>query len=40
MVPRFLRILSTERRFRGAVAVDETVVELHGFRAYVGLPWT
>jgi len=32
---RFSRIFSTEKRFRRAVALDETVVEIHGFRAYV-----
>jgi putative transposase len=24
-----------ERRFRGSVAVDETVVKIHGLRAYI-----
>jgi len=28
-------IFSVERRFRDAVAVDETVVKLHSLRAYV-----
>jgi len=32
---RFSRIFSVERRFRRAVALDETVVKLHGFRAYI-----
>jgi transposase-like protein len=32
---RFSKIFSVERRFRGAVAVDETVVKMHGLRAYV-----
>ena len=32
---RFSRIFSMEKRFRRAVALDETVVKLHGLRAYV-----
>lgn len=32
---RFSRIFSVEERFRYAVAVDETVVKLHGLRVYV-----
>ena len=32
---RFSRIFSVEKRFRNSVAVDETVVKLHGLRAYV-----
>jgi putative transposase len=32
---RFSKIFSVEGRFRGAVAVDETVVKMHGLRAYV-----
>jgi hypothetical protein len=32
-----IKILSVESRFRNAVALDETVVELHGLRAHVGL---
>jgi len=32
---RFSRIFSIEKRFRRAVALDETVVKLHDFRAYV-----
>jgi transposase-like protein len=32
---RFSRIFSVDRRFRGTVAVDETVVKMHGLRAYV-----
>jgi len=32
---RFSSIFSVEKKFRNAVAVDETVVKLHGFRAYV-----
>jgi transposase-like protein len=32
---RFSSIFSVERRFRRAVAVDETVVKLHGLRVYV-----
>ncbi len=32
---RFSRIFSIEKRFRNSVAVDETVVKLHGLRAYV-----
>jgi transposase-like protein len=29
------RLFSVDRRFRDSVAVDETVVKMHGFRAYV-----
>jgi transposase-like protein len=32
---RFSKIFSVEKRFRDTVAVDETVVEMHGLRAYV-----
>jgi transposase-like protein len=32
---KFSRLFSVERRFRNVVAVDETVVKLHGLRAYV-----
>jgi transposase-like protein len=32
---RFSRVFSVGRRFRNAVALDETVVRLHGLRAYV-----
>jgi len=32
---KFSRIFSVEKMFRKAVALDETVVKLHGFRAYV-----
>jgi transposase-like protein len=32
---RFSSIFSVDRRFRGTVAVDETVVKMHGLRAYV-----
>jgi len=32
---RFSRMFSVEKRFRRAVALDEIVVEIHGFRAYV-----
>jgi hypothetical protein len=32
---RFSRLFSVERRFRYYVAVDETVVKMHGLRAYV-----
>jgi transposase-like protein len=32
---RFSRIFSVEERSRDTVAVDETVVKLHGLRAYV-----
>jgi transposase-like protein len=32
---RFSKIFSVDRRFRGAVAVDETVVKLHGLRVYM-----
>ena len=32
---RFSRIFSVEKKFRDAVAVDETVVEMHVLRPYV-----
>jgi transposase-like protein len=32
---RFSRIFSVDRRFRDEVAVDESVVKLHGLRVYV-----
>jgi transposase-like protein len=32
---RFSKVFSVDRRFRNTVAVDETVVKLHGLRAYV-----
>ena len=32
---RFSSIFSVEERFRYAVAVDETVVKIHGFRVYI-----
>jgi putative transposase len=32
---RFSRLFSVGRRFRCYVAVDETVVKMHGLRAYV-----
>ena len=32
---KFSRIFSIEKKFRNSVAVDETVVKLHGLRAYV-----
>jgi transposase-like protein len=32
---RFLSIFSVDRRFRDTVAVDETVVKMHGLRAYL-----
>jgi putative transposase len=32
---RFSRLFSAERRFRNTKAVDETVVKMHGLRAYV-----
>jgi putative transposase len=32
---RFSRIFSVDKKFRNAVAVDETVVKMHGLRAYV-----
>jgi transposase-like protein len=32
---RFSKVFSVDRRFRDAVAVDETVVKMHGLRAYV-----
>jgi len=32
---RFSSIFSVEERFRRAVAVDETVVKMHGFRVYI-----
>jgi len=32
---RFSSMFSIEKRFRNTVALDETVVKLHGFRAYI-----
>jgi transposase-like protein len=32
---RFSKIFSVEKRFRNTIAVDETVVKMHGLRAYV-----
>jgi transposase-like protein len=32
---RFSKIFSVGRRFRNTIAVDETVVKMHGLRAYV-----
>jgi transposase-like protein len=32
---RFSKLFYVDRRFRGSVAVDETVVKMHGLRAYV-----
>jgi transposase-like protein len=32
---KFSKIFSVEKRFRCYVAVDETVVKMHGLRAYV-----
>ena len=32
---RFSSMFSVEERFRYAVAVDETVVKIHGFRVYI-----
>ena len=32
---RFSSIFSVEKKFRRAAALDETVVEIHGFRAYI-----
>jgi putative transposase len=32
---RFSKIFSVEKKFRNAVAVDETVVKTHGLRAYL-----
>jgi transposase-like protein len=32
---KFSKIFSVGKKFRGAVAVDETVVKLHGLRAYI-----
>jgi transposase-like protein len=32
---RFSKLFSVERRFRNTIAVDETVVKMHGLRAYV-----
>jgi transposase-like protein len=32
---RFSKIFSVEGRFRNTIAVDETVVKMHGLRAYV-----
>jgi putative transposase len=32
---RFSKIFSVEKKFRNTIAVDETVVKMHGLRAYV-----
>jgi transposase-like protein len=32
---RFSRLFSVEKKFRNTIAVDETVVKIHGLRAYV-----
>jgi transposase-like protein len=32
---RFSRIFSVDKKFRNTIAVDETVVKMHGLRAYV-----
>jgi transposase-like protein len=32
---RFSMIFSVEEKFRNAIAVDETVVKVHGLRAYL-----
>ena len=32
---KFAKIFSVKRRFRNTIAVDETVVKMHGLRAYV-----
>jgi transposase-like protein len=32
---KFSKIFSVEKRFRNTIAVDETVVKMHGLRAYV-----
>jgi transposase-like protein len=32
---RFSKIFSVEKKFRNTIAVDETVVKIHGLRAYV-----
>jgi transposase-like protein len=32
---RFSKIFSVDRKFRDAVAVDETVVKMHGLRVHV-----
>ena len=32
---RFSKVFSVKKRFRNTVAVDETVVKVHGLRAYV-----
>ncbi len=34
---RFSKIFSVEKRFRNAVTLDETVIEIHRFRVCVGL---
>jgi transposase-like protein len=34
-LPRFSKIFSVGKVFRNSVAVDETLVKLHGLRAYV-----
>ena len=32
---RFSRLFPVEKKFRNTIAVDETVVKMHGLRAYV-----
>jgi transposase-like protein len=32
---KFSKIFSVEKKFRNTIAVDETVVKMHGLRAYV-----
>jgi transposase-like protein len=32
---RFSRLFSVEKKFRNTIAVDETVVKMHGLRAYI-----
>jgi len=32
---RFSKIFSVDKKFRNTIAVDETVVKMHGLRAYV-----
>ena len=34
-VHRFSKVFSVEKKFRNAIAVDETVVKMHGLGAYV-----
>jgi len=34
-VHRFSKVFSVEKEFRNAIAVDETVVKMHGLGAYV-----